>query len=68
MVKLYKLAIETDATLLEINPFAETNDGRVAAVDAKFQFDDSSAHRHADIFCLRDDSQEVCSVVESLWL
>jgi succinyl-CoA synthetase beta subunit len=55
---LYKLFIETDATLVEINPLCETHDARVLCVDAKFNFDDNAAFRHADLFALRDPSQE----------
>ena len=38
VTKLYKMFVETDATLLEINPFAETNDGKIMVCDAKINF------------------------------
>lgn len=56
--KLYNVFLEKDATLLEINPIAETPDGGVVCVDAKINFDDNAAFRHEDIFKLRDTSQE----------
>lgn len=56
--KLYEMFIEKDATLLEINPLAETSDGDVVCIDAKINFDDNAEFRHADIFEKRDTSQE----------
>lgn len=56
--KLYKLFCETDCTLLEINPIAETTDGQLVAADAKLNFDDNAAYRQKEIFELRDKSQE----------
>lgn len=64
MKKLYKMMIATDATLVEINPLAETNDGRVVAADAKLNFDDNAEYRQKQIFAKRDltqeDPREVC--------
>eukprot|EP01018_Ginkgo_biloba_P009916 Gb_21325 [translate_table: standard] len=56
--KLYKLFCDTDCTLLEINPIAETADGQLVAADAKLNFDDNAAFRQKEIFALRDKSQE----------
>lgn len=56
--KLYGLFRETDCTLLEINPIAETVDGQLVAADAKMNFDDNAAYRQKDIFSFRDKSQE----------
>lgn len=56
--KLYKMFIETDATLVEINPFAETAKGDVFVCDAKLNFDDNAEFRQAKIFGHRDKSQE----------
>eukprot|EP00922_Rhytidocystis_sp_ex-Travisia-forbesii_P003321 GHVS01004860.1.p1 GENE.GHVS01004860.1~~GHVS01004860.1.p1 ORF type:complete len:542 (+),score=113.42 GHVS01004860.1:166-1626(+) len=55
---IYKLFTEKDCTLIEINPFAETHDGRVLACDAKLNFDDNAEYRQKDIFALRDVEQE----------
>lgn len=56
--KLYKLFSETDCTLLEINPLAETSDNLLVAADAKLNFDDNAAFRQKEIFALRDPTQE----------
>uniref|UniRef100_A0A7N0ZZ91 Succinate--CoA ligase [ADP-forming] subunit beta, mitochondrial n=1 Tax=Kalanchoe fedtschenkoi TaxID=63787 RepID=A0A7N0ZZ91_KALFE len=56
--KLYKLFCETDCTLLEINPLAETSDKQLIAADAKLNFDDNAAYRQKEIFALRDTTQE----------
>lgn len=56
--KLYKMFVETDSTMLEINPFAETHDGKLMVCDAKINFDDNAEFRQKDIFSLRDTAQE----------
>ena len=48
----------SDASLLEINPLALTEDGRLLALDAKIVLDDNALFRHADLAALRDESQE----------
>lgn len=48
--KLYELFLKVDAVQIEINPFAETDDGRVISVDAKLNFDDNAKFRQKDIF------------------
>ena len=50
--------LETDATLLEINPLVETTDGRLVALDAKFDFDANALFRQEDISALRDLDEE----------
>jgi len=56
--RLYELFIGSDATMVEVNPFSETEDGRVIAVDAKLNFDDNAAFRQQEIFEQRDFTQE----------
>ncbi|KAH7517409.1 hypothetical protein FEM48_Zijuj09G0060500 [Ziziphus jujuba var. spinosa] len=56
--KFYKLFVESDCTLLEVNPIAETSDKKLVAADAKLNFDDNAAFRQKEIFLLRDPSQE----------
>ncbi|KAK4376237.1 hypothetical protein RND71_006914 [Anisodus tanguticus] len=56
--KLYQLFCESDCTMLEINPLAETSDNKLVAADAKLNFDDNAAYRQKEIFSLRDSSQE----------
>jgi succinyl-CoA synthetase beta subunit len=55
---LYKAFLETDASLLEINPFITTTDGRLFALDAKVTFDDNALFRHPDLRELRDVTEE----------
>ena len=57
MQKLWKLFVGSDATQVEVNPLAETADGRIITVDSKFNFDDSAHYRQKQIFSYRDLSQ-----------
>jgi succinyl-CoA synthetase beta subunit len=58
MTGLYKAFIETDSTLMEINPFITTKDGKLLALDCKINFDDNAMFRHKDLKELRDISEE----------
>ena len=58
MTGLYKAFEDTDASLLEINPFITTTDGGLFALDAKMNFDDNALFRHPDIRELRDVAEE----------
>ena len=58
MQALYKTYDETDASLVEINPFITTSDNRLFALDAKFNFDDNGLFRHPDLKDLRDVTEE----------
>ena len=58
MTGLYRAFEDTDASLMEINPFITTKDGRLFALDAKINFDDNALFRHKDIKELRDISEE----------
>ncbi|MGD9748896.1 MAG: ADP-forming succinate--CoA ligase subunit beta [Verrucomicrobiales bacterium] len=55
---LYKLYIERDCSLVEVNPLAVTTDGKLVALDAKFNFDDSALYRQKEVAALRDTSEE----------
>ena len=55
---LYRAFLETDASLVEINPFISCTDGRLFALDAKLTFDDNALFRHADLRELRDITEE----------
>src|SRR6202050_2201445 len=55
---LYKAFLDTDSSLLEINPFITTTDGRLFALDAKITFDDNALFRHPDLRELRDITEE----------
>jgi succinyl-CoA synthetase beta subunit len=58
MMGLYKAFMETDSTLMEINPFITTKDGKLLALDCKINFDDNAMFRHKDLKELRDISEE----------
>ena len=58
MQALYNAAEETDASLVEINPFVSTTDGRLFVLDAKMNFDDNALYRHPNIRDLRDITEE----------
>src|ERR1700722_11537800 len=58
MTGLYRVFLETDASLLEINPFITTTDGRLLALDCKINFDDNAIFRHKELKELRDTAEE----------
>jgi succinyl-CoA synthetase beta subunit len=62
---LYRAFVETDASLLEINPCALTGDGRLVALDAKVNFDDNALYRHPEFKDLRDLDEETPLEVEA---
>ncbi|HYA98012.1 MAG TPA: ADP-forming succinate--CoA ligase subunit beta [Methylomirabilota bacterium] len=55
---LYRAFLDTDASLLEINPCVLTGDGRLVALDAKMTFDDNALFRHKELRELRDLDEE----------
>ncbi len=55
---IYRAFIETDASMIEINPLILTAGGDLLALDAKVSFDDNALYRHADLRDLRDLSEE----------
>lgn len=58
MLALYRVFIETDSSLAEINPLIVTGDGQVIALDAKMNFDDNADYRHKNFKELRDLDEE----------
>jgi succinyl-CoA synthetase beta subunit len=58
MMSLYQAFVAADASLLEINPLIETEDGSLLALDAKMNFDDNALFRHPDFKELRDTAEE----------
>src|SRR6202034_3114035 len=58
MTGLYKVFLDTDASLLEINPFITTTDDRLLALDCKINFDDNATFRHKELKELRDTAEE----------
>ncbi len=55
---LYRLFVEKDASLAEINPLVVTKQGELIALDAKLNFDDNALYRHPEIAELRDPDEE----------
>src|SRR5512136_972907 len=62
---LYRTFDDTDASLAEINPLILTGDGRVIALDAKLNFDDSALFRHPEIVEMRDLDEEDPAEIEA---
>ncbi len=62
---LYRAFVETDSSLLEINPCVITGDGRLVALDAKMNFDDNALYRHPELRELRDLDEETPLEVEA---
>ncbi len=58
MSNLAKAFLETDSSLAEINPLVVTKEGKLQAIDAKFNFDDNALFRHSDLAAMADESQE----------
>merc|ERR1740117_1547088 len=65
ITNLYKVFIECDCTMLEINPLASLSDGRVLVCDSKVGFDDNAEFRQKEIHKQRDESQEDPTEVEA---
>src|SRR5690606_13401750 len=63
--KLYQCYMETDASLVEINPLNRDSKGNVIALDAKFNFDSNALFRHADIVEYRDMAEEDPAEIEA---
>tara|TARA_B100000029_G_scaffold516070_1_gene626689 strand:+ start:969 stop:2129 length:1161 start_codon:yes stop_codon:yes gene_type:complete len=55
---IYKIMVEKDANLIEINPLVLTKDGKILCLDAKINFDDNALYRHPDILSLKDLNEE----------
>jgi succinyl-CoA synthetase beta subunit len=62
---LYRAYDSTDASLVEINPLILTGENRIAALDAKMNFDDNALFRHPDIADLRDLDEEDAAEIEA---
>ena len=56
--KLYKLYVETDATIAEINPLVLTPDNEVLAIDGKMNFDDNALFRQPEILAMREPDED----------
>ncbi len=65
MRALYRAFIESDASLVEINPLVLTKAGDLIALDAKMGFDDNALFRHPDVRAMRDVTEENPKEVEA---
>lgn len=65
LVKLYKLYVDTDASLAEINPLVLTPDKKVIAIDGKMNFDDNALYRQAEILSMREVSDDEKKEIEA---
>ena len=63
--KLYKCYMDTDASLVEINPLNRDSKGNIIALDAKFNFDANALFRHPEIVALRDLDEEDPAEIEA---
>jgi len=62
---IFNVFSKSDCTLCEVNPLAESADGRLIAADAKLNFDDNASFRQKELFALRDTTQEDPREVEA---
>ena len=62
---LFKAFLDSDCSLVEINPLVLTSDGKLLALDAKVNFDDNALFRHADIIAMRDQKEENAQDIEA---
>ncbi len=62
---LYKIILERDASLIEINPLILTKENNIICLDAKMNFDDNAIYRQPDILKLRDLNEENSAEIEA---
>ena len=62
---IYKMFIELDASLVEINPLILTKDNQIVCLDAKMKFDDNAIFKHPEIKELRDLNEEEETEIEA---
>ncbi|MDP2778793.1 ADP-forming succinate--CoA ligase subunit beta [Devosia sp.] len=62
---LYKAFVDTDMSMLEVNPLIVMTDGHLRVLDAKVSFDNNAAFRHEDLKALRDLSEEDAKEIEA---
>lgn len=63
--KLYKVFIESDASLVEINPLVVTSDGRLLALDGKMTFDDNALFRQPFILAMNEPSEDEIKEIDA---
>jgi succinyl-CoA synthetase beta subunit len=65
LTNLYKAFVDSDMSLLEINPLIITKDKKLLCLDAKVGFDDNALFRHPDVAALRDETEEDAKEIEA---
>jgi len=64
-LSLYRVFVDTDSSMLEVNPLVVLKDGRVLPLDCKMTFDDNAMYRHKDLESYRDLDEEEPSEIEA---
>ena len=57
-INMYKCYKEMDCSILEVNPLILTDDNKIVAIDAKFNFDSNALYRHSEILEMKDETEE----------
>ena len=57
-INMYKCYKEMDCSILEVNPLILTDDNKIVAIDAKFNFDSNSLYRHTELLEMKDETEE----------
>jgi succinyl-CoA synthetase beta subunit len=65
LTNLYKAFVDSDMSLLEINPLVVTKDKKLICLDAKVSFDSNALYAHPDIVALRDETEEDAKEIEA---
>ena len=65
LLKLYKLFLEKDCSLVEINPYVLGDNNKLIALDSKVNFDDNALYKHEDIAALKNPEEESADEVEA---
>ncbi len=65
VASLYRMVVEKDMSLLEINPLVVTKDNQLVCLDGKMNFDSNALYRHPEIVALRDEGEEDPTEIEA---
>ena len=57
-INMYKCYKEMDCSILEVNPLILTEDNKIVAIDAKFNFDSNALYRHTELYEMKDETEE----------
>jgi succinyl-CoA synthetase beta subunit len=63
--KLYRIFVDTDSSLVEINPLVVTSEGKLLALDGKMNFDDNALFRQKDILALNEPTEDEKKEIEA---